>query len=31
MSMNPPVGETRALKFEDTLSKEDCRNFKIDL
>ena len=23
-SMNPPVGETRVLKFEDTLSKEDC-------
>ena len=23
-SMNPLVGETRVLKFEDTLSKEDC-------
>ena len=23
-SMNPPVGGTRVLKFEDTLSKEDC-------
>ena len=29
MSMNPPVGETRVLKFEDTLSKEDCQNFKL--
>ena len=28
-SMNPPVGETRVLKFEDTLSKEDCQNFKF--
>ena len=28
MSMIPPVGGTRVLKFEDTLSKEDCRNFK---
>ena len=28
-SMNPPVGETRVLKFEDTLSKEDCQNFKL--
>ena len=28
-SMNPLVGETRVLKFEDTLSKEDCRNFKL--
>ena len=28
MSMNPLVGKTRVLKFEDTLSKEDCRNFK---
>ena len=27
--MNLPVGETRVLKFEDTLSKEDCRNFKL--
>ena len=27
-SMNPLVGETRVLIFEDTLSKEDCRNFK---
>ena len=29
MSMNPLVGETRVLKFEDTLSKEDCQNFKL--
>ena len=29
MSMNPPVGGTRELKFEDTLSKEDCQNFKL--
>ena len=28
-SMNLPVGETRVLKFEDTLSKEDCWNFKL--
>ena len=28
-SMNPLVGETRVLKFEDTLSKEDCQNFKL--
>ena len=27
--MIPPVGGTRVLKFEDTLSKEDCRNFKL--
>ena len=27
--MNPLVGETRVLKFEDTLSKEDCQNFKL--
>ena len=24
-SMNPPVRENRVLKFEDTLSKEDCQ------
>ena len=29
MSMIPPVGGTRVLKFEDTLSEEDCRNFKL--
>ena len=29
MSMIPPVGGTRVLKFEDTLTKEDCRNFKL--
>ena len=29
MSMIPTVGGTRVLKFEDTLSKEDCRNFKL--
>ena len=28
-SMNPLVGEARVLKFEDTLSKEDCQNFKL--
>ena len=28
-SMNPMVGETRLLKFEDTLSKEDCQNLKL--
>ena len=28
-SMNLPVGETRVLKFEDTLSKEDCQKFKL--
>ena len=27
--MIPPLGVTRVLKFEDTLSKEDCRNFKL--
>ena len=27
--MNPPVGGTKVLKFEDTLSKEDCQNFKL--
>ena len=27
MSMKPPVGGTRVLKFEDTLFKEDCRKF----
>ena len=27
--MNPLVGGTRVLKFEDTLSKEDCQNFKL--
>ena len=26
-SIIPPVGGTRVLKFEDTLSKKDCRNF----
>ena len=26
MSMNPPVGETRVLKSQDTLSKVDCPN-----
>ena len=25
----PPVGGTRVLKFEDTLPKKDCRNFKL--
>ena len=29
MSMNPPVGGTRVLKFDDTLSKEDYQNFKL--
>ena len=29
MSRNPLVGGTRVLKFEDTLSKEDCQNFKL--
>ena len=28
-SIIPPVGGTRVLKFEDTLSKDDCRNFKL--
>ena len=28
-SIIPPVGETRVLKFKDTLSEEDCRNFKL--
>ena len=28
-SMNPLVRENRVLKFEDTLSKEDCQNFKL--
>ena len=28
-SIIPPVGETRVLKFEDTLSEEDYRNFKL--
>ena len=27
--MNPLVRENRVLKFEDTLSKEDCQNFKL--
>ena len=27
--MIPSGGGTRVLKFEDTLSKEDCRNFKL--
>ena len=30
-SMNPLLRENRVLKFEDTLSKEDCQNFQIDL
>ena len=29
MSMIPLVGGTRVLKFEDTLSNDDCRNFKL--
>ena len=29
MSIIPLVGGTRVLKFEDTLYKEDCRNFKL--
>ena len=29
MSINPPVGGNRVLKFEDTLSKEHCQNFKL--
>ena len=29
MSVIPPVGGTRVLKYEDTLFKEDCRNFKL--
>ena len=29
MSITPLVGGTRVLKFEDTLSEEDCRNFKL--
>ena len=29
MSIIPPVGRTRVLKFEDILSGEDCRNFKL--
>ena len=28
-SMNPPVRENRVLKFEDTLSREDCQTFKL--
>ena len=28
-SIIPLVGGTRVLKFEDTLSKKDCRNFKL--
>ena len=28
-SIIPLVGGTRVLKFEDTLSKEDCRNLKL--
>ena len=28
-SMIPPVGGTRVLKFEDTLSEGDCQNFKL--
>ena len=29
MSIIPLVGGTRVLKFEDALSKKDCRNFKL--
>ena len=29
MSMIPLVGGTRLLKFEDTLSEEDCKNSKL--
>ena len=29
MSINPLVRENGVLKFEDTLSKEDCQNFKL--
>ena len=29
MSMIPLVGGSRVLKFEDTLSEEDCKNFKL--
>ena len=29
MCIVPPVGGTRVLKFKDTLSEEDCRNFKL--
>ena len=28
-SISPLVRENRVLKFEDTLSKEDCQNFKL--
>ena len=28
-SIIPLVGGTRVLKFEDTLSEEDCRNFRL--
>ena len=28
-SIIPLVGGTKVLKFEDTLSEEDCRNFKL--
>ena len=28
-SIIPLVGGTRVLKFEDTLSEDDCRNFKL--
>ena len=28
-SIIPPVGGTRVLKFEDTLSEDDCRNFEL--
>ena len=28
-SMNHLVGRTRVLKFEDTLSEEDCQNFRL--
>ena len=29
MSIIPPAGGTRVLKFKDTLSEEDCKNFKL--
>ena len=28
-SITPLVGGTRVLKFKDTLSEDDCRNFKL--
>ena len=30
MSIIPPAGGTRVLKFEDTLSEDDCRNCKLN-